>query len=145
MIYTGRNLMTFARSRICVSPLPEHRRPLSACEFCRWLSMPVTFGMKGSSYLRSQITEGVKNAVSLHVDIPRTGWRGFDLPSEDSLQPYLKFPCDRFSFGSSSVRGLLLAPMSFNFSSVSTRRLYFIFLYIKSPVDLSLFTKLWIV
>jgi hypothetical protein len=47
--------------------------------------MPITFGMKGSSYLCSQITGGVENAVPLHVDIPRTGGRGFDLPSEDSL------------------------------------------------------------
>jgi hypothetical protein len=50
----------------------------------------ITFGMKGSSYLCSQIT-GVENAVPSHVDIPCTGGRGFDLPSEDSLQEYLKF------------------------------------------------------
>jgi hypothetical protein len=37
-----------------------------------------------------------------------------------------------------------LAPMSTNFSLVSTRRLWFCFLFIKSPF-LSLFTKLWIV
>jgi hypothetical protein len=36
-----------------------------------------------------------------------------------------------------------LAPMSSNFSSVSTQRLYFVFLSIKSPAILSLFTKLW--
>jgi hypothetical protein len=48
--------------------------------------MPITFGMKGGSYLCSQITGGVENAVPLHVDIPRTGGREFDLPSEDSLQ-----------------------------------------------------------
>jgi hypothetical protein len=48
--------------------------------------MPITFGMKGSSYLRSQITEGVENAVPLHVDIPCTDGRGFDLPSDDALQ-----------------------------------------------------------
>jgi hypothetical protein len=35
--------------------------------------MPITFGMKGSSYLCSQITGGVENAVPLHADIPRTG------------------------------------------------------------------------
>jgi hypothetical protein len=46
---------------------------------------------------------------------------------------------------SSSVRGLLLAPMLSIFSSVSTRHLCFVFLSIKSPVVLSLFTKLWIV
>jgi hypothetical protein len=50
-----------------------------------------------------------------------------------------------FSFSSSSVRGSLLAHMSSNFSSVSTRHLCFVFLYIKSPDVLSLFTKLWIV
>jgi hypothetical protein len=38
-----------------------------------------------------------------------------------------------------------LAPMSSNFSSVTTRRLCFVFVSIKSPVVLSLFTKLWIV
>jgi hypothetical protein len=53
--------------------------------------MPITFGTKGSSYLCSQITEGVENAVPLHIDIPRTGGRGFDLPSQVSLQEYLKF------------------------------------------------------
>jgi hypothetical protein len=37
-----------------------------------------------------------------------------------------------------------LAPMSSTFSSVSTRCLCFCFLSIKSLVDLSLFTKLWI-
>jgi hypothetical protein len=37
--------------------------------------------MKGSSYLYSQITGGVENAVPLHVDIPRTGGRGSDLPT----------------------------------------------------------------
>jgi hypothetical protein len=58
--------------------------------------MPITFGMKGSSYLCSQITGGVENAVPLHVDIPRTGGRGFDLPSEDSFQEYLKFPYECF-------------------------------------------------
>jgi hypothetical protein len=58
--------------------------------------MPITFGMKGSSYLCSQITGGAVNTVSLHVDIPRTGGRGFDLPSEDSLQQYLKFPNECF-------------------------------------------------
>jgi hypothetical protein len=52
--------------------------------------MPITFG------ICSQITGGVENAVPLHVDIPRTGGRGFDLPSEDSLQKYLKFPYECF-------------------------------------------------
>jgi hypothetical protein len=47
----------------------------------------------------------------------------------------------------SDFRGVCssLAPMSYNFSSVSTRRLCFCFLYIKSLVDLSLFAKLWFV
>jgi Ni,Fe-hydrogenase III small subunit len=44
--------------------------------------------MKGSL----QITGGVENVVPLHVDIPGTGRKGFDLPSEDSLQEYMKFP-----------------------------------------------------
>jgi hypothetical protein len=46
--------------------------------------------MKGSSNLCSQITGG-ENALPVPVDIPRTGRRGFDLPSEDALQEYLKF------------------------------------------------------
>jgi hypothetical protein len=54
--------------------------------------MLITFGMKGSSYLCSQITGGVENAVPLHVDISCTGGSCFDLPSEDSLQEYLKSP-----------------------------------------------------
>jgi hypothetical protein len=54
--------------------------------------MPITFGMKGSS----QITGCVENAVPLHVDIPRTGGRGFTLPSEDALQEYLQFPWNIF-------------------------------------------------
>jgi hypothetical protein len=33
--------------------------------------MPITFGMKGSSYLCSQITGGVEKAVPLHVNIFR--------------------------------------------------------------------------
>jgi hypothetical protein len=37
------------------------------------------------------------------------------------------------------------APIVSNFSSVSTWLLYFCFLSIESPIDLSLFTKLWIV
>jgi hypothetical protein len=48
--------------------------------------------MKGSSYLCSQITGDVENAVPLHIDVPCTGRRGFDLPSGDALQEYLKFP-----------------------------------------------------
>jgi hypothetical protein len=58
--------------------------------------MPITFGMKGSSYLCSQITGGVENAIPLHIDIPRTGGKGFDLPSEDALKEYLKFPYECF-------------------------------------------------
>jgi hypothetical protein len=58
--------------------------------------MLITFGMKGSSYLCSQITGGVENAVPVHVDIPRTDGRGSDLPSEESLQVYLKFPYECF-------------------------------------------------
>jgi hypothetical protein len=46
------------------------------------------------------------NAVPLHVDIPRTGRRGFDLPSDDSVQEYWKFFYECFL--SPSVHGLLL-------------------------------------
>jgi hypothetical protein len=55
----------------------------------------ITFGMKGSSYICSQIT-GVENAVPLHVDIPRKGGRGSDLRFEAVLQDYLQFPYEYF-------------------------------------------------
>jgi hypothetical protein len=58
--------------------------------------MPITYGMKGSSYLSSQITGRVENAVPVHVDSPRTSRIGFDLPSEDALQEYLKFLYEYF-------------------------------------------------
>jgi hypothetical protein len=58
--------------------------------------MPITFGMKGSSYLHSQIIGGVENAVSLHVAIPCNSGTSFHLPSEDALQEYLKFPYEYF-------------------------------------------------
>jgi hypothetical protein len=53
--------------------------------------MPIKFGMKGSLYLYSQITGGVENAAPLHVDIPRSGGRGFDLSFEAVLQEYSQF------------------------------------------------------
>jgi hypothetical protein len=58
--------------------------------------MMITFGMKGSSYLSSQTTGGVENAVPPHVNIPGTGESGFDLSAEDALQEYLKFPYECF-------------------------------------------------
>jgi hypothetical protein len=58
--------------------------------------MTITFGMKESSYLCSQIAGSVENAVPLHTDIPHTCRRGFDLPSEDALQEYLKYPYETF-------------------------------------------------
>jgi hypothetical protein len=142
---TGRILMKFRHSLLCASPLPGHRRPLSAREFCWWLSMLITFGMKGSSYLCSQITGGFDNDVPLHVDIPRTGGRGSDLPSEESLQQYLKFLYECFLSVLLPFECYCWPLCHLNFSSVSTRRLCFVFLYIKGPVVLSLFTKLWIV
>jgi hypothetical protein len=60
------------------------------------LWQPITFGMKGSSYVCSQLTGGVENAVPLHVDIPRTGGRGSDLPFEAVLQEYLTLPYKNF-------------------------------------------------
>jgi hypothetical protein len=105
--------------------------------------------------LCSQITGGVETAVPLHANIPRTGGRDFDLPSEDALQEYLKFPFECFLSvlllfegyccklcPLNNPRRKSLAPISSNFSSVSTRRLCFVFLSIKNPVVLSLFTKL---
>jgi hypothetical protein len=70
--------------------------------------MAITFGMKGSSYLCSQITGGVENAVRLHVDISRTGGRGFDLPSEDNSAGIFEMSLRMFSFSPPAVRGLLL-------------------------------------
>jgi hypothetical protein len=58
--------------------------------------MLLTLGMKESSYLCSQITGGVENAVPLHANIPCTGGRDFDLPSEDALQEYMTFPYECF-------------------------------------------------
>jgi hypothetical protein len=126
--------------------------PLLAAERMRIL--PITFEMKESSYLRSQITGGVENAVPLHANIPRSGGRDFDLPSEDALQEYLKFPYECFlsvllfegycckRCPSNNPRRKSLAPTSSNFSSVSTRRLCLVLLSIKNPVVLILFTKL---
>jgi hypothetical protein len=145
-IYIGWLLMNLTRSRLRASPRP-------AREFCRWLSMLITFGIKGSSYLCSQITGGVEIAVSLHADIPYTGERGFELPSEDSLQEYLKFPYECF-LSVLPFEGYCykLCPSNnprrknhTDHFSVSTRGLCFVFLSVKSPVVLSLFTKSWIV
>jgi hypothetical protein len=107
------------------------------------------------SYLCSQITGGVENAVPLQANIPCTGGRDFDLPSENALQENLKFPYECFfsilllSEGyccklcpSNNPRRKSLAPISSNFSSVSTRLLCFVFLSIKNPAVLSLFAKL---
>jgi hypothetical protein len=48
--------------------------------------------MEGSSYLCSQVTGGVENAVPLHVYIPHTDRRSSDLSFEAVLQEYLQFP-----------------------------------------------------
>jgi hypothetical protein len=45
--------------------------------------LPITFGMNGSTYLCSQITGVLENAVPIHIGIPRTGGRSTE---------YLKFP-----------------------------------------------------
>jgi hypothetical protein len=73
---------------------------------------PVTFGMKGSSYLCSQITGGTEIAVPLHVDTPCTKGRGSDLPFEVVLQEYFQFSLWIFSF-SFCGQGLLLYTLSF--------------------------------
>jgi hypothetical protein len=52
--------------------------------------------MKGSSYLCSQITGGVEDAIPLLLDIPRTSGIGSDLPFEAVLQEYLQFPYEYF-------------------------------------------------
>jgi hypothetical protein len=64
---------SLAMRRIWILPMNQHA----------W--RPITFGMKGSSYQYSQITGGVENAVSLHVDITRTSGRGSVLPSEAAV------------------------------------------------------------
>jgi hypothetical protein len=103
--------------------------------------LPITSGMKKSS----QITGGVENAVPLHANIPRTGGRDFDLPSEDALQEYFKFPYKCFLSvlllfegyccklcASNNPRRKNLAPISSNFFSLSPRRLCFPFLSINN-------------
>jgi hypothetical protein len=68
--------------------------------------------MKGHFFICSQITGGVENALSLHVNIPRTDGRSSDLSFEAVLQEYLQFPMNIF-FISSSFLGLLLKTLSF--------------------------------
>jgi hypothetical protein len=70
---------------------PVHRMLRGSCEFYRRLTS-ATFGMKGNTYLCSQITGGVENALSLHVHIPRTGGKSSDLPFEANLEECLQFP-----------------------------------------------------
>jgi hypothetical protein len=72
---TGRILINLTCSRLRAWPQLEHCRPRSAREFCRWFSISITCGIKGSSYHCSQIVGGVENAVPLYVDISRTGGR----------------------------------------------------------------------
>jgi hypothetical protein len=132
---------------------PAHCRPRGTCEFCRWPSMPITFRMKGSSYLCSQMTGIVENAVPLHANIPRTGRRGSDYLLKILCRNIWNLPTNVFfqSFHS-RVTCCKLCPSNNlrrknhtdHFPSVSTRRLCF-FLSVKNPVVLSLFTKLWIV
>jgi hypothetical protein len=158
--------MNLTRSRLCASPLPGHRRPLSAREFCWWLSMPLTFGMKGSSYLCSKITGGVENAVPLNkylsqwiVSLKTRAEQSFlhlqhtrhqlSLDGFRKCVAVLTLYFDTLISWARRFSDFLgvcssLAPVPSNFSSVNTRRLCFVFLSIKSPVVLSLLTKLWI-
>jgi hypothetical protein len=129
-----------------------HRRPRSTCEFCRWLSIADNIWNEGKFLPLFTITGGVEIAAPPHVDISRTGGTCSDLPSEDSLQEYLKFPYECFL----SVRLFegyccKLCPSNNprrknhtdNFSALDA---YVLFSYLlTSPVVLSLFTKLWIV
>jgi hypothetical protein len=64
--------------------------------------------MKGCSYLRSQITGGVENAIPLHADIPRTGGRGSNLPFQAVPQEYLQFSYKYFLFVPLPFGALLL-------------------------------------
>jgi hypothetical protein len=63
--------MNLTRSRLCATLRPVHHQVQSTCKFYWRLSMPITFGMKGSSYLCSQITGSAENAIHLHVNIFR--------------------------------------------------------------------------
>jgi hypothetical protein len=74
-------------------------RALLAAESMRILPMTqhaANIWNEESSSLFSQITGCVENAVPVHANIPRTGGRDFDLPSEVALQEYLKFPYECF-------------------------------------------------
>jgi hypothetical protein len=48
--------------------------------------------MKEISHLCSQIRGDVENAVSLHVDIPRTNGKCSELPHGAVLQEYVQLP-----------------------------------------------------
>jgi hypothetical protein len=52
--------------------------------------------VRGSPYPCSQITEGVENAIPLHIGIPHIGRRDSDLPSEAGLREYLQYPFEYF-------------------------------------------------
>jgi hypothetical protein len=132
--------MKSTRSRLCASPLVGHRRPLSVREFCQWQHadniwnegkfLPLfTDNRKCCSFTRRHSSYRLKRFWF-------TFWRFSAKIFEISLR--------MFSFMSSSVLGLLLATVLSNLISVTTRRLC-VFLFIKSPVVLSLFTKLLIV
>jgi hypothetical protein len=84
-----RLLHVLTSSQHCASRRPVHRRPRGAYEFFRRINMPVG---------RWQFTEHrrCRNAVPLHVDVPRTYGGGSDLPSEAVIQEYLRFPYDYF-------------------------------------------------
>jgi hypothetical protein len=47
-------LINLTHAWLYALPRPMHRRPRIAREFCRWLSMRITSGIKGSSYLCSK-------------------------------------------------------------------------------------------
>jgi hypothetical protein len=143
-INTGRFLINLTPLRHCASRVPERSLLRSACEYCRWLSMPITFVHRSQEVLKM---------LSLYTQT-------FIAPAEDILIYLLKMNCRNiwnfpanvfFQFFFCSrvipVNFVLqitpeksLAPVSFNFSSLSTRRC-FVLLSIKNPVVLSLFTR----
>jgi hypothetical protein len=97
--YTGRIFTFFAdstalRFTAADGPLAARRTRILPMNQHDW--RPITFGMKGRSYLYAQITGDVENVAPLYVDIPRTGGRSSDLPFEAVLQEHSQFPYEYF-------------------------------------------------
>jgi hypothetical protein len=159
--YTWRILVCGPGPRLCASRRPVRRLLRAAYEFCRWISMPDGRWRAECSSYNSQITGNVENAVlstrkyfsQLIVPLKKHRYNNpsctYQTPSLDGFSSCVTVLALDFDTSFSWARLFSdfhdvcssLAPTSSNFSSVSTRRLYFCFLSIKSPVVLSLFTN----